>query len=370
MTRLVTDSRSPVVRRQRGLTLVEVMVAMTIGIILLLALGTLFANSTRVFKANDDFSRMQENGAYALNALGEDIRQAGFFGRISDVEISVPTAATIVRDYGTCGAETAWVTNFRQPLVGFVEGLTTTAPDASMPCVTAANLIVSAVDRPSHLIVLRGASGTQVASAALDPNTLYVQSDPGRGTIFLGSEYASLSASDKRTISGGAEAPIYAYQAKAYYLRPCSRPSGSGSLVCQASDDDAQPIPTLVRQELVGTTLAERTVAEGVEAMNIFYGIDSDANGVPNYYTNTPLAVDFARVVAVRVSILVRSPRPTNGYDDSGRSYDLDGNGINELNCAADGLPCNYHRHVFTQTFQVRNIAQRLESSPSLIRSP
>ena len=52
------------------MTLVEVMVAMTVGIILLLAMGTLFANSTRVFKANDDFSRMQENGAYALNAIG------------------------------------------------------------------------------------------------------------------------------------------------------------------------------------------------------------------------------------------------------------------------------------------------------------
>ena len=49
--------------RQRGMTLVEVMVAMTIGIILLLALGGLFANSTRVFKVNDEFSRMQENGA-------------------------------------------------------------------------------------------------------------------------------------------------------------------------------------------------------------------------------------------------------------------------------------------------------------------
>jgi prepilin-type N-terminal cleavage/methylation domain-containing protein len=63
MLMTMRHSRRPAAdSRQRGLTLVEVMVAMTIGIILLLALGTLFANSTRVFKVNDDFARMQENG--------------------------------------------------------------------------------------------------------------------------------------------------------------------------------------------------------------------------------------------------------------------------------------------------------------------
>ena len=360
-----------VLGRQAGMTLVEVMVAMTVGIILLLAMGTLFANSTRVFKANDDFSRMQENGAYALNAIGADLRQAAFYGHIASNDVSVLTATVIGRDYGVCNTETAWATNFGQPLFGFIEGVTTTAADASMPCITAANLILTALpDRPSPILVVRGASGVRVLPAALDATTLYVQSDPGGGIFFLGSEYEKLAASRKRTIAGGAEAPIYPYQAKAYYLRPCSRPTGNGGFVCQASDDDGQPIPTLVRQELAGTIFGERTVAEGIEAMRILYGVDTDARGTPDAYTETPTADQFGQVVAVRVSLLVRSPRLTNGYDDSSRSYDLDGDGVAELNCAADGLPCNYHRHVFTQTFQVRNIAQRLESSPTLVSSP
>ena len=62
----------------------------------------------------------------------------------------------------------------------------------------------------------------------------------------------------------------------------------------------------------------------------------------------------------------IRDSKPTAGYDDSSRRYDLDGDGNAELGCAdaPDLLPCNYHRHVFTQSFQVRNIAQRLESQP------
>jgi hypothetical protein len=113
--------------------------------------------------------------------------------------------------------------------------------------------------------------------------------------------------------------------------------------------------------------MREVAVAEGIEAARVVYGIDDSGNsgavdGIPDRYTETPTDAEFARVVTVRVSLLVRSPLPANGYDDATRSYDLDGDGAAELNCVADALPCNYHRHVFAQVFQVRNIAQRLES--------
>ena len=354
---------------QRGLTLVEVMVAMTIGIILLLALGTLFANSTRVFKRSDDFARMQENGAYALNAIGSDLRQTGFYGYISSNDIQIPTATVITND---CGTGTAWATNFAQPLFGFIEGVSTTLADASMPCINASNLISSALpDRPSFILVVRGATGIRVlpVPAALEAATLYVQSDPNGGILFRGDQYPPEASTLRRTTLVPAVdnpdwpyAPIYPYQARAYYLRPCSRPTGGGG-VCLATDDGNQPIPTLVRQELVGTTMGERAVAEGIEAVRILYGVDNDGNGTPDVYTETPTAVQFAQVVTARVSVLVRSPKPTNGYSDDSRDYDLNGDGVAELNCTDDGLPCNYHRHVFTQSFQVRNIAQRLESS-------
>lgn len=352
---------------QRGLTLVEVMVAMTIGIILLLAMGSLLVNSTRVFKVSDDFARMQENGAYALNSIGSDLRMAGFYGATTTNDIEPRTAVG-----EECGA--GWATNFAQPLLGLPlsgdPALTSAAAHAAMPCINASNFVSSAADRPTFILVVRGASGVQVAPANLDDNTLYVQTDPNGGMLFKGDQYKDFPTPPRRTVLGGAEAPIYAYQAKAYYLRPCSRPKGGppDDTVCLATDDGNQPIPTLVRQELLGAAMTEVAVAEGIEAMRISYGIDTHAppDGTPAKYTETPTLAEFAQVVAARVSLLVRSPKPTAGYDDSSRRYDLDGDGNAELGCAdaPDLLPCNYHRHVFTQSFQVRNIAQRLESQP------
>lgn len=362
---------------QRGMSLVEVMVAMAIGIILLLGLGILFVNSTRVFKVSDEFARMQENGAYALNAMGADLRMVGFFGLISSADLQVPVSFVVA---GDCGTD--WAIDFAQPLSA-LHDLDASQANTELNCIQVANFIPSTTNRKSFILVLRGATGTPVLPAELTvgnaPGSLYVQADPGGGILFKGDQYAGLAAPFKRTtyprpyVSGAppVDAPIYLYQARAYYLRPCSRPTGAGA-ACLASDDGNEPIPTLVRQELAGTAagttaMTEVAVAEGIEAIRVLYGVDTDdlapiPDGVPNAYTEVPDDTQLARVVTARIAVLVRSPQPTNGYDDASRRYDLDGDGIAELNCTADALPCNYHRHVFTQTFQLRNVAQRLAS--------
>ena len=65
-------------QRQRGMSLIEVMVAMTIGLIILAALGYFFISSNQINRSTDDVSRMQENGRNALELMGRAIRQAGY----------------------------------------------------------------------------------------------------------------------------------------------------------------------------------------------------------------------------------------------------------------------------------------------------
>lgn len=62
---------------QRGMGLVELMVGMTIGLIVLAALGYFFLGSTRANRTHDDISRIQESGRHAMEILGSAIRQAG-----------------------------------------------------------------------------------------------------------------------------------------------------------------------------------------------------------------------------------------------------------------------------------------------------
>lgn len=64
--------------RQRGMGLIELMIGMTIGLIVLLALGYFFMGSTQANRTHNDISRMQESGRNALEILGTAIRQAGY----------------------------------------------------------------------------------------------------------------------------------------------------------------------------------------------------------------------------------------------------------------------------------------------------
>lgn len=66
------------VKTQHGLTLIEIMVAMTIGLIILIGVGTVFLSSLRTYRIQEDSARLQESGRYALEAIGRSVRQAGF----------------------------------------------------------------------------------------------------------------------------------------------------------------------------------------------------------------------------------------------------------------------------------------------------
>ena len=63
---------------QRGMGLVELMIGMTIGLIVLMALGYFFIGSTQANRTHNDVSRMQESGRHAMEILGSAIRQAGY----------------------------------------------------------------------------------------------------------------------------------------------------------------------------------------------------------------------------------------------------------------------------------------------------
>jgi type IV pilus assembly protein PilW len=64
---------------QRGVTLVEMMVAMVLGLLILLAVSSIYIGSRQTFRLQDDNARLQETGRYALEVMGRSIRQAGFW---------------------------------------------------------------------------------------------------------------------------------------------------------------------------------------------------------------------------------------------------------------------------------------------------
>jgi type IV pilus assembly protein PilW len=96
--------------KQSGMSLIEVMVASTIGLIILIALGYFFLGSTQINRTTDDVSRMQESGRNALELMGRAIRQAGYRIRVNEAfggdSKSSPNYGAKVVD-GTFGAAAA-----------------------------------------------------------------------------------------------------------------------------------------------------------------------------------------------------------------------------------------------------------------------
>lgn len=64
--------------KQSGIGLIELMIAMTIGLLLLSGLSYFLMSTSQTSRTTSDLSRMQENGRYALDILSASIRQAGY----------------------------------------------------------------------------------------------------------------------------------------------------------------------------------------------------------------------------------------------------------------------------------------------------
>lgn len=66
--------------RQTGLSLIELMIAITLGLILMTGVVQVFVSSKTVFSTQQAMSRIQESGRLAIDFLARDIRMAGFYG--------------------------------------------------------------------------------------------------------------------------------------------------------------------------------------------------------------------------------------------------------------------------------------------------
>lgn len=106
--------------RQCGLTLVEIMVAMTIGLLILLAVTSVYVGSRHTFRTQEDNARLQETGRYAIEMIGRGVRRAGFHDlsmttdlpttfsgtAIAGTDAATPASDTLIVQYDLMPGET------------------------------------------------------------------------------------------------------------------------------------------------------------------------------------------------------------------------------------------------------------------------
>ncbi len=305
------------VRWSRGMSLVELMVALVIGLVLSATTIMVYINNKHAYQVQNNTATLQENGRFALHLLREDIRMAGYWG-LNYASEDINNAETV-----TLSNECApgWATNYANPLTSVNNantGYTSCIPNADYSGNT-------------DILTVRHASSEPVASAAINENNVYLLTSLTEGMAFKADAASTIDAG----VSVG-ESPTALYQvvAHAYYIRPWSRAAGDG-------------IPTLVREVIAGGAMAAEPLVEYVEDFQVTFGLDSNGDGsVDLYDDNGTESSDIDHVMTVIAQVLVRAPAVEAGYTNT-RTYQL-GDRVYTVN---DG----FRRQLFTDTIFLRN---------------
>ena len=70
--------------KQHGFTIVELMVAATLGLLILAGTVTMFVNNKRLYQDQQEIGRLQENARYAMDMLTRELRLTGHVGCLGD----------------------------------------------------------------------------------------------------------------------------------------------------------------------------------------------------------------------------------------------------------------------------------------------
>ena len=370
--------------RQQGLSIIELMISMGIGLLILAGLVTMFVNSSANQRELQRSSIRIENGRYAMDTITQDLHHAGYYGQY--FLNSVPTAA---QDPCALTAFADVVAAARFPIQAYAAASATARPDLSATtCATSTsptNILSTAnLSLGNDVLVVRRANTTAlVAGNVAVTNEIYVQSNPleiayqqGSNTTIVTAMPTSSTANT--TADGGiatiqnalrtAAAEIRKLHVHIYFVAPCSRPTGGGNVCTGSSDDEGSPIPTLKRLEL-GVDGGLRkfdvvSIAEGIEHFQVAYGLDSDpttvntvtnfkGDGVPETYVRAPTIAEHADIVDAQVSLLARNNDKTQGFTDT-KTYLVGSLSVGPFND-------QYKRHVFNSRIRMTNLSSRRE---------
>lgn len=355
-------------RAQQGLSLLELMIAITIGLGLLAGLTTVFVNSSRSQMELARASQQVENGRFAIQTLQDDIWHAGFYGRHIAYTTTAPAG---LPDPCSTNNDTSVPspTPLQNALVFAIQGYSDPASvPAALTCLSSTDFTAG-----NDILIVRRAGSNPVALASLSANTFYMQSVAEaydattlqlmKPIIARGSPSTTFAQASP---TSGELGEIRPYRVHIYFVAPCSAPAGGGASCTGASDDNGRPIPTLKRVELTSAgTFQIVPLVEGIERFQVEYGIDTvpgtlptgapyAGDGMPDTYIDNPTAAQFSQVVAVRLYLLARATEPSASYVDT-KTYDLGLHGTFEPNLVANDRP--YKRHMFTSVVRVKNVA-------------
>ena len=248
--------------QQNGLSLVELLVVIIIGIFITLGVTSVYVGNKKTSMTTDELSLLQANGRDVLEQLTQVIQHAGY-------------------------------KSTRSPLG---PDMFITGPVASSSCADGSDSVANTT------ILLP--TQNNVTNGIFDSDTIGVVylGDDLLTTDCTGEEISTACALSETSAAPTAAARIY------NHFRTERNANGIPVLTCGGSISG-------VREEL----------AEGVENLQIMYGEDADSDGIPDRFVNSNDVTNWGSIVSVNVAVLVRSLRPVAPIASTQKYQLLDG---------------------------------------------
>lgn len=335
-------------RNQSGFSLTELMVAVTIGLIILAAVAGLFVNTNKASNNQNRLARVQENGRFAMYYLLRDLRMTGYMGCQSDVtdHLTNDLATTTGFYFGTA--------NLATPIEGIDDVTSGTTPawapsgsttlPASVWTGTAA-----AIAKPDLIAIRRVDTAsmqqitTQMASLT-DKLTLNSTTNFQNNEVVLVADCTKADLVQVNVTNSTQLAPATALS-KQYDTATTVLPYSTRTYYIRANKNG---VPSLYRDDN-GAGAVE--LVEGIESLKILYGVATPPNIQPSYYRKASAmsANDWKNVVSIKLGILARTPN-SKDTDIDNNTYDVNGTVLGPFNDRNS-------RRVFTATALLKDRA-------------
>jgi type IV pilus assembly protein PilW len=382
----------------RGLTLVELMVALAVFSVLMLGLGTVFQTNRRNYNSQEAFARLQENARFALSVLTQEVREAGFNGCNPSINLMLDTSSPAydpalfdftasIDGYeylGTGPGAPAFAMTDYDPNGESLANWSNSNPTAALADLN--NALANQVVAGTDVLIIKGGTAIpemqpngntpkNAASVTFDDltgipaGTIVVISDCTAADVFQNSNNDNAVSLARATGAGG-----YA---------PGNVNPASNDMSHDYKQDDVQIIvtssdayyigqnaagqPSLFRQRFDagfvaggGASVVPQEIAEGVENMQILYGEDTSGDFVPDRYVTADAITNTRAIVSVRIALLMRTPDNLPYRPDDNVNYTLLGaaaTGTDTVINPNGGAEDQRLRRVFGTTVFLRNAA-------------
>lgn len=278
--------------RNHGFTLIEMMVAMVVGLLISGVAIAVFAMTKNTSRIGDALSRYQEGFRFGTQLMSRDIRMAGYFGCNANIAL-VDLISGAVDDTHYTQAIKGYTGSDLIPAVLSNRTAGTDVVRIQFGNAESHQLIEAMTDKSSAIKLNKTSDfsigdSVVIADCSAASSFRLTAADTAGSMTTLTHTTASNSTGDlAKKFDTSAE--VYALETTYFY-------------VAQSGDRHL-----LMRKILRGSTMKDEEIADGIMDLKLLYGIDTDNDTQPNEYVKSGDVTNWNAVSAVRVCLISRS---------------------------------------------------------------